>query len=51
VFNGCSFNLYIPALELITKVNLNHINTPAMEKAISEEAKLFTEKRLLNRNV
>jgi len=32
-------------------VNLNHISTPSAEKLISEEAKAFTEKRLLNRNV
>jgi len=32
VFNACSFNLYIPELELISKVNLNHISTPSIEK-------------------
>jgi len=35
----------------MAKVNLNHISIPNTEKHISEEAKSFTEKWLLNRNV
>lgn len=51
VFNGCSFNLYFDSLKAQLKVNCNHVFSPAQEKAVSEEAKAFTEKRLLGTDV
>lgn len=51
MFNACSFNIYIHKLKAMLRVQLNHVFTPAAEKAISEEAKLFSEKKLLNTDV
>ncbi len=51
VFNGCSLNLYVESLGVIARVNMNHVHTPAKEKAVSDKAKAMTEKLMLNQVV
>lgn len=51
VFNSTAVNLYVETLNLMTKVQINHVHTPAQEKKVAEEAKVMTEKLLLNRVV
>jgi len=51
VFSPNAVNVYIETLSIVTRIGLNHIFTPAQERATSIEAKEFVEKLLLNRVV
>lgn len=49
VFSPNALNVYIEDLSIVTRVNINHIYTPAQEREATGEAKELVEKLLLNR--
>ena len=49
VFSPNALNVYVEDLSIVTRVSINHIYTPAQERATSGEAKELIEKLLLNR--
>jgi len=51
VFSPNAINVYVESLSIVTRVGLNHIYTPAQERARCVEAKEFLEKFLLNKIV
>ena len=51
VFGASLLNVYISKFNVVVKVQIASIFTPQNNKALSDEAKLFVEKKLLHRVV